>query len=175
MPGIGSVRGDVNAILNGLMRDGLITSFETNFDNPLSTPFGLHVRVAADQLGTDRDTKFEERRRELQGRIMRQLEPLAPGVIVSVRGTPGTAQSEPVSPPADGSITGEQCRAARGQLGWSVEKHASRAGVGLGVIGAFERGESVPRPETLKAIVGALKAAGVEFTDNGVTIRNANE
>ena len=117
------------------------------------------------------------RRAQLQARIMRQIEPLAPGVIVSVRGTPGAASPEPVSPTPRSSITGEQCRMARGQLGWSVEKHASRAGVGRGAISAFERGESVPRPETLKAIVGALKAAGVEFTDDapGVKIRNANE
>ena len=141
-----SIRGDVNAILNGLIREGLIASFETNFDNPLSTPFGLHVRVATDQIGTDRTPGFAERRRELQARIMRQIEPLAPGVIVSVRATPGAASPEPVSPTPRGSITGEQCRAARRQLGWSVEKHASRAGVGRGAISAFERGESVPRP-----------------------------
>ena len=171
------VRGDVNAILNGLIREGVITSFETNFDNPLSTPFGLHVRVATDQLGADWNTpEWDERRRELQSRIIRQLEPFAPGVIVSVRATPGTAPPKPV-PLSSGSITGEQSRAARRLLGWSLQNHAHRAGVSVGPIGAFERGESVPRPETLGAIVGALEAAGVEFIVDppGVKVRNANE
>lgn len=163
----------MNAILNGLIREGVITSFETNFDNPLSTPFGLHVRVvAAHQLGAELHTaEWDERRRELQSRIMRQLEPFAPGVIVSVRGPPHTAPPEAASPPPIGSITSEQCRAARRLLGWSLVEHAHRAGVSLGPIGAFERGESVPRPETLAAIVGALEAAGVEFTKSGVGLR----
>ena len=90
MPGVGSIRGHVNAILNGLVGDGLITSFQTNFDNPVSAMFGLHVRVAADYLGADpQKAGYDQRRRELQGKIMRQLEPLSPGVIVSVRGRSG--------------------------------------------------------------------------------------
>src|SRR5215203_5944439 len=133
MPGIGSVRGDVNAILNDMVHNGVITSFETNFDNPLSTPFGLHVRVAADQIGTDRDAKFDERRRELQGMIMRQLEPLAPGVIVSVRGVPRPRAAAPVSP---GGITVDQCRAARRLLGWSQETHSHEAGISSQGVGA---------------------------------------
>src|SRR5215217_7312231 len=100
MTGVRSVRGNVNAILNGMVRDGVITSFETNFDNPLSTQFGLHVRVAADQLGSG--AGFEERRREMQATIIRQLEPLAPGVIVSVRGSPRPRAAAPAAP---GGIT----------------------------------------------------------------------
>ena len=161
-----SVRGDVNAILNGLMLEGVITSFETNFDNPLSTQFALHVRVAADQLGSD--AGYEERRRELQGRIMRQLEPLAPGVIVSVRGSPRPRAAAAVAP---GGITADQCRAARRLLGWSQETHSHEAGISSQGVGAFERGEVVPRPETMAAIIGALKAAGIEFTDGDVRLR----
>src|SRR5215203_885952 len=98
MTGSRSVRGDVNAILNGMIRDGVITSFETTFDNP-TVAFAPHIRVAAD-LGIDpRKPAFDERRRELRVRIMRQLEPLAPGVIVSVRGMPAKAAPE-AAPPA---------------------------------------------------------------------------
>ena len=169
MTGTRSSRGDVNAIRNGLIRDGLITSFETNFDTPVGKAFALHVRVAADQLGTG--AGFEERRRELQGRIMRQLEPLAPGLIVSVRGPPRpTAAAQPLIV-AHGGITGDQCRAARRLLGWSQEKHSHEAGLRSQGVGAFERGEVVPRPETMAAIVGALEEAGLEFTEDGVRLR----
>ena len=172
MPGIRSVRGDVNVILNGMIRDGVITSFETNLGTP-SEAFAPHVRVAANLVTDHRMPGYNARAvRELRDRIMRQLEPPAPGVIVSVRGERGTAR-----PDAPGGVSGEQCRAARRLVGWSLEKHAHRAGVSLQVIGAFERGESVPRPEKLAAIMGALKAAGVEFIEEapGVKIKNANE
>jgi len=41
-------------------------------------------------------------------------------------------------------------------------------------ISTFERGKRVPRPETLAAIIGALQAAGVVFTNGdepGVKLR----
>ena len=65
-----SLRGDVNAILNGLIREGVITGFETNFDNPASIALALHVRVTVNRLA-------------------KEIEALEPGVIVSVRSTPG--------------------------------------------------------------------------------------
>ena len=173
MTGVRSVRGDVNAILNGMIREGVITSFETNFGDPVSMAFALHVRVAADHLGDDpRKAGYEERRRGLQDRIIRQLKPVAPDVIVSVRGAAATSSRKPMAA-APGGITGEQCRAARRLLGLSLERFAPVAGVGFQAIGAFERGETIPRPETLAAIVGALEAAGVEFTDEapGVKLR----
>ena len=168
-----SVRDDVNAILNGMIREGVITSFETNFSDPASVAFGVHIRVLADLGAAPRTRAFDERRRKLQGRIMRQLEPVAPGVIVSVRGATGTTRA--AKTPA-GGITGEQCRAARRLIGLSLERFADVAGVGFQAIGAFERGETVPRPETLAAILGALEAAGVEFTEEapGAKLRNAN-
>jgi predicted transcriptional regulator len=43
---------------------------------------------------------------------------------------------------------------------------AKAARVSLPEIGSFERGLVPPRPETLKAIIGALEAAGIEFTDD---------
>ena len=168
MPGIGSIRGDVNAILNDMVHNGVITSLETNFDNPLSTPFGLHVRVAADQIGRERDAAFDQRRRELQASIIRQIEPLVPGVIVSVRGLPRPRAATSVVP---GAITADQCRAARRLLGWSQETHSHAAGISSQGVGAFERGEVVPRPETMAAIIGALEAAGVELKDGDVRLR----
>ena len=165
--GQGSLRGDVNAILNGLIREGVITSFETNFDDPVSTAFALHVRVAADHLGSDnRTAKYEERRREVQSRIMRQLEPLAPGVIVSVRGALAKAAAQ-----TPGGITGQECRAARRLLGWTLRKHAAASRLSNHTVGAFERGEGFPLPETLAAIVGALEAAGIEFAEDGVRMK----
>ena len=168
---------DADAILNRMIREGTIGSFETNFSDAASLAFGLNIRVLADLGVAPRTRAFDERRRELRDRIMRQLEPMAPGAIVSVRGTPAKAAPEAAAPAKTGRITGEQCRAARRLLGWSLEKYAHRAGVSLGAIGAFERGESMPRPETLEAIIGTLKAAGVEFIEDapGVKIRKANE
>jgi hypothetical protein len=158
-----SVRGDVNVILNGMIRDGVITSFETNFSDPASIALCLHIRVLADLGVAPRTRAFDERRRELRDHILRQLKPVAPDVIVSVRGIGANRSPKPAAAP--GGITGEQCRAARRLLGMSLERFAPVAGVGFQAIGAFERKETVPRPETLAAIVGALEAAGVEFTD----------
>ena len=171
MTGVRSLRGDVNVILNGLVRDGVIESFETNFNNHASLALGLHIRVLANLGATPRSSAFDARRRDLRDSIMRQLEPVAPGVIVSVRGTPATAGPKAVTPPTNGGITGEQCRAARRLLGWSMHEHAHVAGVGVHAVGNFERGETVPRAETLAAIVGALTRAGIELTDEGVRLR----
>lgn len=66
-------------------------------------------------------------------------------------------------------IHGEQCRAGRRLLGWSIEEHAHAAGVNVQTIGAFERAQCVPRAQTLAAITGALEAAGVEFSNGDET------
>jgi hypothetical protein len=52
MPDGRSLRGDVNVILQGMISDGLIASYETNFDNPTSLALAPHIRVAAD-IGID--------------------------------------------------------------------------------------------------------------------------
>ena len=167
-----SVRGDVNVILNGMIRDGVITSFETNFSDPVSIAFGLHIRVLAHIGAAPRTRAFDERRRELRDRILRELKLVAPDVIVSVRAAAAGARSpQAMTAETPGGITGAQCRAARRLLGLSLEGFAHVAGVGFQAIGAFERGETVPRPETLAAIVGALEAAGVEFTDEAPGVR----
>ena len=85
MTGRPSIRGEVNAILNDLIRDDVIKSFETNFDDPISCAFALHVRVVAD-IGLGLGARgYDERRRKIQESVMRKLNPLAPEVIVSVR------------------------------------------------------------------------------------------
>jgi hypothetical protein len=39
-----ALRGDINKVLNGLVREGVISAFQTNFDGP-SEAFGVHVIV----------------------------------------------------------------------------------------------------------------------------------
>jgi transcriptional regulator with XRE-family HTH domain len=62
-------------------------------------------------------------------------------------------------------ITREQCRAARGLLGWSQADLAQAALVGIVTVRQFETGAHDPRRLTLHAIRSALEAAGVEFID----------
>jgi DNA-binding XRE family transcriptional regulator len=165
MPGVGSTRGDVNAILSALIREGVITSFKTNFDT-LSGALAPHIMVTADVVTLSGKPGYDPKRvAQIRNTVLRKLNPIGPGVIVSVRGTVPEAQTIP------GDVTGEQCRAARHLLGWSLADHSHVAGVGLQSIGAFERGTVAPRPETLKAIIGALEGAGVEFTDADVRLR----
>lgn len=62
------------------------------------------------------------------------------------------------------NITPEQCRAARAWLGWSQIELAQKADVGITTIKELEDGSRVNmRRLTMKAIVGALEAAGIEF------------
>ena len=56
------------------------------------------------------------------------------------------------------SIRGEQCRAGRRVVGWSLEALAYTSGVSRDAIGHFERGERATKPETVAAITGALEA-----------------
>jgi predicted transcriptional regulator len=66
-------------------------------------------------------------------------------------------------------MTPEQCRAARGWLGWSQLKLARQANVSLRAIAAFERGEQKPRLNNLLAIRRAIEAGGIRllFDKNG--------
>jgi len=90
MTGPRSVRGDVNAILNGLVREGLISGFETNFGSPLATALALHVKVTADLITDPRIPGYDERAvRAIRNRIAKEIDPLSPGVVVSIRQTPG--------------------------------------------------------------------------------------
>jgi hypothetical protein len=61
-------------------------------------------------------------------------------------------------------VTSEQCRAARGLLGWSQQ--TLRAGVGIVTVRQLEAGLSQPCRATLEVIHRGLEAAGVEFIDD---------
>ena len=54
-------------------------------------------------------------------------------------------------------------RAARGLIGWSQERLATEAAVGIQTVIGFESGGRRRRKRTLAAIRAALESAGVEF------------
>jgi transcriptional regulator with XRE-family HTH domain len=57
----------------------------------------------------------------------------------------------------------EQCRAARGWLGWTQQELARRAGVGLSTVRDFEKGERTPIANNLAAIRRAIEEAGIKL------------
>jgi transcriptional regulator with XRE-family HTH domain len=62
----------------------------------------------------------------------------------------------------------EQCRAARGWLGWSQQELAEKARVGISTIRDFEAGRRQPIANNLDAMRRVLQAAGIAFeTDDG--------
>jgi transcriptional regulator with XRE-family HTH domain len=61
------------------------------------------------------------------------------------------------------SISPDLCRAARGLLGWSQQELATRAQVSRKTIADFELSQVQPHPRTLRDVVAALEAAGVEL------------
>ncbi|WP_082519798.1 helix-turn-helix transcriptional regulator [Rhizobium sp. Root1220] len=63
------------------------------------------------------------------------------------------------------SISGAQCRAARGLLGWSQSQLCDAATVGRATLANFETGTSTPYERTLRDIESALQAAGITFVD----------
>ncbi len=62
-------------------------------------------------------------------------------------------------------VTSAQCRGARGLLGWSQQKLAREARVGIVTVHQLEAGVSQPRSATLNVIRRALEAGGIEFID----------
>ena len=77
-------------------------------------------------------------------------------------------------------VTREQCRAARGLLGWSQAVLAEAALIGIVTVRQFETGAHEPRRLTLHAIRKAFEAAGVEFIDEngggpGVRLRKRQQ
>lgn len=64
-------------------------------------------------------------------------------------------------------MTREQCRAARGLLGWTLEDLAERSSVSAASITKFETGARETRAGTIKLIRLAFEEAGVEFFENG--------
>jgi transcriptional regulator with XRE-family HTH domain len=71
-------------------------------------------------------------------------------------------------------IAPEQCRAARGLLGWSQQDLAQEAEVGIVTVRQLEAGLTRPRRSTMVVVRQTLEAAGVEFIDEnggGVGVR----
>lgn len=62
-------------------------------------------------------------------------------------------------------IAGEQIRAARGALNWSVQELADRTGIGSATIVRYETVKGVPksRKGNLETIKATLESAGIEF------------
>jgi DNA-binding transcriptional regulator YiaG len=66
-------------------------------------------------------------------------------------------------------MTPEQCRAARGWLGWSQNELAGAAHVSHTTVKDFEGGRRVPIANNLAAMRVALEAQGIVFVDSGGT------
>jgi transcriptional regulator with XRE-family HTH domain len=60
-------------------------------------------------------------------------------------------------------ITPELCRGARAILGWSQQELAARAEVARTTIAEYELGQIAPQARTLRDLIGALEAEGIEF------------
>jgi len=67
------------------------------------------------------------------------------------------------------AISGAQCRAARGLIGWSQTDLCEAARVGRATLANFEAQKSTPYDRTLRDIEQALQAAGVTFLDGDYT------
>lgn len=57
----------------------------------------------------------------------------------------------------------EQCRAARGWLGWSQQELAKQANVSLSTVHEFEIGRRHPTPNNLLAMRRAIEEAGIKL------------
>ena len=67
----------------------------------------------------------------------------------------------------DGTITPEQCRAARAILRWTLDDLAGAARVSKPTLSSFENGTAQPYDRTLRDIRAAIEGAGVTLHDNG--------
>jgi transcriptional regulator with XRE-family HTH domain len=66
------------------------------------------------------------------------------------------------------TISPEQCRAARGLLGWSQSELSKASETATKTIADFERGAREPYARTLADVRAAFERAGVEFIpENG--------
>jgi transcriptional regulator with XRE-family HTH domain len=75
-------------------------------------------------------------------------------------------------------ITGEQVKAARRLLGWTLFQAAVKAKVSESTVGKFENGAHRPLDLRIVAIQRAFESAGVEFTSGGqagVKLKNVAE
>jgi transcriptional regulator with XRE-family HTH domain len=62
-------------------------------------------------------------------------------------------------------LTGQQIRAARGALNWSVQQLADKTGVGSATIVRYEQFVGIPksRKDSLSEIRKTFETAGIEF------------
>lgn len=67
-------------------------------------------------------------------------------------------------------ITPQQIRGARAMLGMTQGELARIAGISTTGLNNIERGVSDPKASTLRAIEGALEAAGVVLTEDGTKV-----
>ena len=63
-------------------------------------------------------------------------------------------------------ITPEQCRGARGMLGWSQDGLAEKAGVSKHTIVDLEGGKRKTQRSSILALKVAFENAGIEFLDS---------
>ncbi len=72
-------------------------------------------------------------------------------------------------------LTIEQCRGARGLLGWTQQELADTSGLSKTAINNFEKGHSDIKAESLRAIRMAFESAEIEFLEqNGLRKRSEN-
>jgi hypothetical protein len=81
-----SLRGNVKTVLNGLIREGVITSFETHFDSASALGI-LHIAVTAALITDPRIPGYERPKvMAIRNRVTKELESAgAADVMVSVR------------------------------------------------------------------------------------------
>lgn len=70
------------------------------------------------------------------------------------------------------AITPAQIRAGRALLNWTAGDLTKRSGVAQSTLSMIENGQSEGMKKTLSSIENALTAGGVEFTQNGVALRD---
>jgi ribosome-binding protein aMBF1 (putative translation factor) len=61
------------------------------------------------------------------------------------------------------AMTPEQCRAARGWLGWSQQELAAKARVGVSTVRDFEAGRRQPIGNNLDALRRVIEDAGIRL------------
>jgi len=73
-------RGSLNAVLNRLVRQRVITAFRTNLGDRDATD--MQVVISADLEASPRSALDEKRREQIRQHVARELEPLALAVTV---------------------------------------------------------------------------------------------
>jgi transcriptional regulator with XRE-family HTH domain len=68
-------------------------------------------------------------------------------------------------------LTPNQCRAARGFLGWTLADLAKASGISRASLNSFETGKGNIKADTLAAIRYSLESSGLDFDNQGVTPR----